>query len=253
MLNRKQLPAFAVLNDLQFDIQEIIHHCEKHSLFNFDKYIDINYSAQTHMSKFVFENQFSRHQFFSEKKSDFLEGEKYKQLYLTEYAGEVIKENKDSKDALFTDKVDNIFFRSKRLDPKNARYSPIADEKNYGQRNRHVQGIFEKILDSFKSPVTRVRLAYLSPHFQLKPHVDYDPSYITRYHIPILTNELCSLHVIKNKSHFSTYFPADGRVYFLNTGLLHWAVNDSDCPRLHLIIDTFGQKDLSSGFVYFGT
>jgi hypothetical protein len=47
------------------------------------------------------------------------------------------------------------------------------------------------------------------------------------------------------KTH-STNFPADGRVYFLNTGMKHWAVNSSDNPRLHLIIDVHGQEELKN-------
>jgi aspartyl/asparaginyl beta-hydroxylase (cupin superfamily) len=38
--------------------------------------------------------------------------------------------------------------------------------------------------------------------------------------------------------------PADGSVYFFNSGMLHWVSNNSDVPRLHLIIDTNGQDDL---------
>ena len=42
------------------------------------------------------------------------------------------------------------------------------------------------------------------------------------------------------------HFPADGRVYFLNTGLKHWAENNSNEGRIHLIVDTKNQEDLVS-------
>ena len=50
--------------------------------------------------------------------------------------------------------------------------------------------------------------------------------------------------VRKHKEDFKVHFPADGRVYFLNTGHIHWAENNSDEGRIHLIIDTKTQEDL---------
>jgi aspartyl/asparaginyl beta-hydroxylase (cupin superfamily) len=39
--------------------------------------------------------------------------------------------------------------------------------------------------------------------------------------------------------------PADGSVYFFNSGIKHWVHNNSDQARIHLIIDTHGQEDLT--------
>ena len=63
------------------------------------------------------------------------------------------------------------------------------------------------------------------PGFTIKPHVDYDPSYITRYHIPIITNDQV-LFGGKVKDKITEYImPADGSIYFFNSGILHWVGN----------------------------
>jgi aspartyl/asparaginyl beta-hydroxylase (cupin superfamily) len=104
--------------------------------------------------------------------------------------------------------------------------------------------VFEEIINMFDSPVCRVRLAVLMPGFTIKPHVDYDPSYIVRYHIPIFTSEQV-LFGGRIKDEVREYhMPADGGVYFFNSGYLHWVGNNSTEPRLHLIVDTNGQDDL---------
>ncbi len=246
LLKRKDLPNFGYLKNIKFDINEITTHCQKENLFNFDDYADIQVSSNSKMKEFVLSNSYSKSNFFTENAAAYLEGNCYKQKYFTELNLKIIDQNK-IKD--FGEKKNSIFFRQKRLNKSFHDYDPIADELNYTKRNHLVKGIFEKILDSFQSQVTRVRLAYLAPHFKLKPHIDYDPSYITRYHIPILTNKLCHMHVIRNNQTHSANFPADGRVYFLNAGLKHWAENNSDFPRLHLILDTHGQLDLQESLV----
>ena len=43
-----------------------------------------------------------------------------------------------------------------------------------------------------------------------------------------------------------THFPADGKIYFLNTGHIHWAENNSDEERIHLIVDTKDQTDIDN-------
>ena len=42
----------------------------------------------------------------------------------------------------------------------------------------------------------------------------------------------------------NAHFPADGRAYFFNTGLKHWAENNSKFPRIHLIVDLQSTDDL---------
>ena len=237
MLNRKQLPFVARLNNLKVDVPAVLEYCEQNDLLDINKYNDIKYSADSKHQAFVVSNEFCKTNFFTESDAPTMEGERYKQLYLTDF-----DESKAS------GKVNlhstNIFERTKRLDPSDPRYLPEADELNYGVRNKYATGPFEDILNQFKGKITRVRLAYLTPGFSIKPHVDYDPSYITRYHIPLITNDNVVMGFSKGDATHLYHMPADGSVFFFNSGIKHWVDNNGTEARLHLIIDTHGQEDL---------
>ena len=101
-------------------------------------------------------------------------------------------------------------------------------------------GEIKTLLNKFIAPLARVRFACLMPGFSINPHIDYDPYYITRFHIPIITNKDCMMCTVEGNAHF----PADGRAYFFNTGLKHWAENNSKFPRIHLIVDLQSTDDL---------
>lgn len=237
MLNRKQLPLVAKLNNITVDVNSIVEHCRLNGLLDSQNYNDIKYSANSKHQAFLVSNEFCKTNFFTETEASTMEGEKYKQLYLTDF-DETKASGKVSLHGT------NIFERTKRLDPSDPRYLPEADELNYGVRNKYATGPFEDILDQFKGKITRVRLAFLTPGFSIKPHVDYDPSYITRFHIPLITNEGVTMGFSKNNEDRSFHMPADGSVYFFNSGIKHWVDNNGTEARLHLIIDTHGQEDL---------
>ena len=203
-LNRKQLPPFGYINHIKVDIDSLLKYCEKEKLLDPTFYDDINvkYEKVSKLKDFVLLNEFNRDK-FSEEGEAYLQGEKYKQLYFTEF--DVSKKSND-----ISAKKTNIFGRSKRLDPKSKNYISEADEYNYGVKNSLVEGEIKNVLNKFNSPLGRVRFAYLAPGFSINPHVDYDPSYITRFHVPLLTNEECLMCTIKGNTHF----PADGKIYF---------------------------------------
>lgn len=241
MLNRKQLPLIAKLNNISVNIEEILSHCKENNLLNFDRYTDIKYSSNSKHQNFLVSNEFCKSNFFTEDDAKLMEGEKYKQLYLTDF-----DESKSSGKVKLNNT--NIFERTKRLNPSNEKYLPEADELNYGVRNHLASGPFETLLDKFKAKITRVRLAYLKENFSIKPHVDYDPSYIVRYHVPLITNEEVFLGFTKNNKNYYYHLPADGSIYFFNSGIKHWVENNGKEPRLHLIVDTHGQEDLTDYF-----
>jgi len=239
MKNRKQLPNFGYLKNFSVDSSSIVAHLQEKNLLDYSKYTDIKVSANSKHKNFVIANEFSKSNFFTEDNTQALEGESYVQLYLTDF-----DETKSSNKVKLT--KTSILSRTKRLNPKSKYYLPEADELNYGIRNDLVTDVFSKILNMFSSKITRVRLACLKRNFSIKPHVDYDPSYIVRYHIPLITNEQCMLHIVRNKVQYDIHLPNDGKIYFINTGHLHWASNDSDNERLHLIVDVHGQNELES-------
>lgn len=238
-LNRKQLPAYGKIKK-NVDILKLKSYCIDNGYTNYDDFNDIKYSADSKHKAFLVANTYCKDSFFKEEQAESLEGEKYKQLYFTDIDPKLKINSEDRLNQTHS----SVFIRTKRLNPDSPDYIPEADEYNYTYRNHHVKGIFEEILNQFLSPVTRVRLAVIMPGFTIKPHVDYDPSYITRYHIPIFTNEKVTFGYKRDNKEVTYTMPADGSVYFFNSGLLHWVTNQGTEPRLHLIVDTNGQADL---------
>jgi hypothetical protein len=237
MKNRKELPRIGYLENISVDLNNLIPYLERNGLLNYDLYTDIKVSANSKHKDFVIANEFCKNSFFKEDSAESMEGDRYVQLYLTDF-----DENKKSNNVVL--QKTNIFSRSRRLDPEKSTYLPEADELMYGVKNSLVKGELEKVLNLFESKITRVRLACLKSNFQIKPHVDYDPSYITRYHIPIITNENAKMFIQRKDDILEFHLPADGRIYFFNSGLKHWVNNFSDKDRLHLIVDVNGQSEL---------
>lgn len=238
MKNRKQLPRFAALENTVVDIQQLVTYLSLNNLLDWELYNDIKVSADGNHTSFVKLNAFSKNSFFKEATAESLEGDQYVQLYLTNF-----DESKRS-ETVAAEHNTSIFKRTKRLNPNSTVYSPEADELNYGVRNRYAEGMLGEILDKFKGKVTRARLACLKAGFTISPHVDYDPSYITRLHIPLITNNNVKMYIQRGTDIAEYTMPADGRIYFFNSGLKHWVKNNSTQDRLHLIVDVHGQEDL---------
>jgi guanylate kinase len=238
-LTRKELPAYGKINKT-VDIERLRQYCVENGYIDYDQFTDIQYSADSKHKAFLVANTFCKDTFFKEDDAPSREGEKYKQLYLTD----IDPNSKVNTEDRLNETHSSIFVRTRRLDPNSSDYIPEADEYNYTHRNHHVKDIFEEILDMFTSQVTRVRLAVIMPGFTIKPHVDYDPSYITRYHIPVITNDDVIFGHKTKEGNQEYKMPADGSIYFFNSGIVHWVSNNGNEPRLHMIIDTNGQDDL---------
>lgn len=237
MKTRKQLPCFGYLSNMKIDMQALLSHLQTNGLLDYDRYNDINLKSQSTMRDFIVANEYCHSNFFKEDGYETMNSDKFRHLMLTKFDESKRRQGVDFK---FT----SVYERQRRLDPSNPNYMPEADELNYGVRTELVTGEIEKILDLFTSKITRVRLAYIAANHDLKPHIDYDPSYIVRYHIPIITNPGVTMHMDRNGKQFARHFPADGRVYFFNTGIKHWVINRSNLDRVHLIIDVHGQNEL---------
>jgi hypothetical protein len=237
MKNRKQLPCFGYLDNLHIDMPALIEHLRTNGLLEFDDYNDMNLKSQSTMRDFLVANEYCHSSFFKEEESELMNSDKLKHIMLTKF-----DESKRTDKVNF--KFTSAYERQRRLDPNSPHYMPEVDELNYGVRTELVTGEIEKIFNMFTSKITRVRLAYIAGNHDVKPHIDYDPSYITRYHIPIITNTGVSMYMSRNEKVYKKHLPADGRIYFFNTGIKHWVENNSDQNRLHLIIDVHGQSEL---------
>ena len=91
----------------------------------------------------------------------------------------------------------------------------------------------------------RTRFANLAPKSEVKPHIDYDTLYGVRLHIALSTNDECfNGGWDKDGNEISYHIPADGSVWFVNPGVKHYAKNNGDTPRNHLIISMDSQEML---------
>lgn len=132
--------------------------------------------------------------------------------------------------------------RMKSLRELNEDYDPIIDERNYNKFPERLRGSYiDKLLSQFKSPPIRARFVSLAPGEEIEPHIDYNPKYALKVHIPVYTHEGA---VLGFEEHGEKHLVC-GYAYAINTGIKHWAKNTSRKMRIHLIVSLDGQEDLS--------
>jgi Aspartyl/Asparaginyl beta-hydroxylase len=238
LLTRKQLPAYGKIQKT-FDIASLREYCIEKGYTDYEQFNSIQYGGNN--LEYILSNAHCKDEFFLEEGAESLQGEKYKQFSLTDIKPEA-KIN-DEKAILESGKTYKQ--RMRRLDPSRPEYTPEADHYNYGVPNEHFAGEIAKALGVFEAELLRVKLAVLMPGFTIRPHVDFDTSYLVRYHFPIITNDDVRFGArLPNGEKIEYNMPADGSIYFFNGGLLHWVGNHGTEPRLHLIADVKGQQDL---------
>lgn len=235
-LDRKLLPPFLKL-PYQFDMSKILNEFEKFK--DLSLYDDLNpsnpdsaygdfYNSGTklnHLKKFI-----------NEKEQAIYGSEFYKQLSLTEFDGEHAERTVTEDNSVSTYRKSTI--------TEDSQYDPVLDERRYTKRKDICTGYWNDILDTFKAPVTRTRFAYMAPGHKIKPHIDYNTTYSIRVHIPIITNKNALMFVKDKTGVHEMHMPANGSVWFLNTGMTHWVENNGDQGRVHLVISLNGQEDL---------
>lgn len=139
-----------------------------------------------------------------------------------------------------------LTFSTKKFKPtENIKERILRREEMYWNKpsEDYKTSYFKEITDQFIAPVTRVRLTKLPPKKDLIFHVDYDPSYAVRVVIPIYTNKQVK-NLFKWKGQDKSYFLEEGKAYFLNTGIEHAVINESNDPRIALIFSLDGQEDI---------
>lgn len=236
LLDRKQLPSFIKL-PYQFDIDKILYEFKKFE--DIALYDDLN-SSNPDSAYGDFYNSSSKLEHlkkFAEASEDVTKGSQfYRQLSLTEFDGEKVER--------ILEKDTSIKTYRKSTNTEDPSYDPVMDERRYTKRKDICTGYWNNILDTFKAPVTRTRFAYMAPGHSIKPHIDYNTTYSIRVHIPIVTNEGALMCVKTKDGVKKIHMPADGSVYFLNTGMTHWAENNGSEGRIHLVVSLNGQDDL---------
>lgn len=134
-----------------------------------------------------------------------------------------------------------------RWDTRIAKQDSKADERYYNKIKDEVPPYLREVLESFPN-AHRTRFAKLAPNSIVKPHIDYDTLYGIRLHIALDTNDHCyNGGWDKEGNEVKFHIPADGSVWFINPGVKHYAVNDGDTYRNHLIISLDSQNlDISN-------
>lgn len=94
---------------------------------------------------------------------------------------------------------------------------------------------FQEVIDSFECEKTSVRLMALGADSRIKMHTDKGTSFedgITRLHIPIITTLDICFTIEDEEVHFSA-----GNTWYLNANCRHGVNNESQSPRIHLMMD----------------
>ena len=104
------------------------------------------------------------------------------------------------------------------------------DESKYTEvvkdfQDTYFKEVYETLAKKFK--IGRVRILLKEPRSTLSWHRDPEP----RLHIPIITNEGCSM-VIEN---VAKHLPADGKVTITNNTKYHNFFNGGEQSRIHLV------------------
>ena len=139
MKNRKQLPHFFKLQRT-IDVNAILEYLQQEQLLDYDRYNDIKKSANSPYKSFLVGNHYSKNKFFIGDNEEKLEGELYKQLYLTGYNGDL----NEVEETVTTTKD-----RLRRIEPDSKNYIPELDEHKFGKKNEFCKGILAELLDSF--------------------------------------------------------------------------------------------------------
>jgi Aspartyl/Asparaginyl beta-hydroxylase len=145
-------------------------------------------------------------------------------------------------------KVDdfNPYERAKGMrHTSSAAYHPLYDERNYTKPTEFYTGYVKELLDSFCDEPCRSAIVTLEPGKFLSPHFDIGPEYVTRLQIPLVTNTQAVMGFRKDKhSWYEYHLPADGSIYFVNSGWEHYAVNNGNSNRYNLRVCLNGQLEL---------
>lgn len=119
----------------------------------------------------------------------------------------------------------------------------LADERFYRKPVEGIPPYLSLVLDTFRPYLHRARFAKLNAKSQVLPHIDYDTTYGIRLHVAIMTNADCvNGGLQEDGTPLEGHIPADGSIWFVNQGVKHWAKNNGDSDRVHLIMSLDTQK-----------
>jgi hypothetical protein len=85
-------------------------------------------------------------------------------------------------------------------------------------------------------------LSVVMPRHSIPPHADQQsPGWITRVHVPLLTNPWAFFDVLEPERR--RYQMEVGNAYLVDVSQVHEVVNHGATPRVHFMFDVFGGSD----------
>ncbi len=125
--------------------------------------------------------------------------------------------------------------------------SPIHRfEKNFTERSELIHGPLEKVLNQFKSLITKVRVVELGAGQELHEHFDFPYYENVRVHAAIETNDQVEWWVEDKKFQM----PSDGNFYWFDTGRAHKVINKGATIRRILSVHLSVYKDKDDKLLY---
>lgn len=238
MKKRQYLPLMSKL-PLNVDIQKLQTEFSENGFWDWDLYDGLKKGTASENGLVV--RQILLSYFLAEGEDPTEGGEAYKMLCLTDYNGKL-----DTTDLAITDAA-----RLERIsDPSHPMYVPEADEKNYDKRNEYSKGYVGEIMDLIEKHVghvTRTRYAVLMPGEEIKEHRDINTDKAIRIHVPLFTDPDVIFGVRGKKNTVEQHMAADGGVWFINQAYPHYVKNESNKPRVHLVMSVVGQGMIEDG------
>lgn len=232
--NRHELPVIKRLN-IRFDIEKLRKELESYSENKVWDSLGSDYASlcetHTRLPKMFFKDEELKN--INHVCELDWKNTSYQQLSLTEYDSTYTLNER-------TEKSNTIW------DKKIAKNNSNADERWFRKIKNDVPPYMKYIINFFEGKAHRVRFANLFGNSVVKPHIDYDTTYGIRLHIAITTNKDCyNGGWDKNLNEIREHIPSDGSVWFVNPGVKHYAVNNGNTSRNHLIISLDSQYILN--------
>ena len=126
--------------------------------------------------------------------------------------------------------------------------SPIITEsinelKNKDARNELLL-IYKNLEEKYSGKIIRCEIIKLKKFSEVYKHTDGGPllHYSRRVHIPLITHPDVTFTVMDNTIHM-----IEGRGYEINNQLPHAVKNNSNCDRIHIIIDILPDDMINYG------
>lgn len=229
---RKELGFFGALKNYRVNTDLLLSELIEHGLFIKSKWTAASKEAYNPENLFIQANSACKMNFNGDNDKTYQEIN----LSVPNFKSSTLSDSDLTREG-------SMVYRVKRLDPNRKEFSEHASEASHTIDPRYNVGELGRLIKQFKGRTYRVRLASMAPNSEVRPHIDYDPSYVFRYHVVLRTHPdvFFGAHT---RGHTSfVHLPRTGRVYWLNTGIVHSVVNSSSAERVHLLIDVDGSVE----------